>query len=173
MKKILFPCVALVAFSVLSRAQEIQIKQIVPFSYAYLECEGSYRQIPVKIGTFMQEFFKQKLWPAGGFFGLYLNSPQQVKEEELKWQVGFPVAKEAAVAAPLEKGEFTHTQVAVCLYVGPYENIGGAFGRIFQYIDDCGFKVSGPIMEKYLDQNPQSVKPAELRTEINIPVEKK
>jgi len=28
-------------------------------------------------------------------------------------------------------------------------------------------------MEKYLDQNPQAVKPADLRTEINIPIDKK
>ena len=173
MKKILFSCLALVVFSVLSRAQEIQIKQIVPFAYAYLECSGTYRQIPEKIGMFMQEFFKQKLQPMGEFFGLYLNSPQQVKEEELKWQVGFSVAREAAVASPLEKGEFTHTQVAVCLYVGPYENVGSAYGRIFEFIENNGYEAAGPIMEKYLDQNPQAVKPSDLRTEINVPVKKK
>jgi len=173
MNKIVVLCLALSVCPGLSRAQEIQIKEIAPFSYAYLECIGSYQQIPGKIGTFMGEFFKQKLWPAGQFFGLYLNSPQQVKEEELKWQVGFPVAKDATVAAPLKKGEFPHTRIAVYLYVGPYENVGSAYGRIVQYIDTSGYKVSGPIMEKYLDQNPQAVKPADLRTEINIPIDKK
>ena len=173
MNKIVILCLTLAVFSVFSRAQEIQIKGIAPFSYAYLECSGSYQQIPAKIGTFMGEFFKQKLWPAGQFFGLYLNSPLQVKEEELKWQLGFPVVKDAAVAAPLKKGEFSHTRIAVYLYVGPYENVGSAYGKIGEYIDKNGYKISGPSMEKYLDQNPQAVKPAELRTEINIPIEKK
>jgi effector-binding domain-containing protein len=173
MKKMLFLILAPIVLSVLISAQEIQIREITPFSYAYLECSGSYRQIPAKIGTFMQEFFKQKLWPAGTFFGLYLNSPQMVKEEELQWQVGFPVTKDAEVAAPLKKGDFTHTQVAACLYVGPYENVGSAYNRIFEFIGKNGYEAAGPIMEKYLDLNPQSVKPADLRTEINIPVEKK
>lgn len=173
MKRVQFFCLLMVVISVLSRAQEIQIRPIAPFSYAYLECSGSYQQIPAKIGMFMQEFFKQKLQPTGEFFGLYLNSPQQVKEEELKWQVGFPVARETVVSSPLEKGEFVHTQVAVCLYTGPYENVGSAYRRIFEFIEKNGYAAAGPIMEKYLDQNPQAVKPADLRTEINVPIQKK
>jgi AraC family transcriptional regulator len=173
MKKILFFILPPIVLSALISAQEIQIKQIAPFSYAYLECSGTYRQIPAKIGMFMQEFFKQKLQPTGEFFGLYLNSPQQVKEEELKWQVGFPVAREAPVSSPLEKGGFTHTQVAACLYIGPYETVGSAYGRIFEFIENNGYETAGPIMEKYLDQNPQAVKPSDLKTEINVPVQKK
>ena len=173
MKRMRFFCLSMVVCSVLSRTQEIQIKPIAPFSYAYLECGGSYEQIPSKIGIFMQEFFKQKLRPTGEFFGLYLNSPQQVKEEELKWRLVFPVARETAVSSPLEKGEFPYTQVAVCLYVGPYDNVGIAYGRISEFIKNSGYEAVGPTMEKYLDPNPQAVNPAELRTEINVPVKKK
>lgn len=173
MKKTLFVFVLIVLWAVSLSGQDIVIRDTTPFTYAYLECSGSYQQIPAKIAIFMQEFFKQNLMPAGNFFGLYLNSPGQVKEEELQWRLGFPIASEAAVAAPLQKGEFKFSKIAVCLYVGPYEKVGDAYGKIFQFIDQNGFKATGSTMEKYLDMNPEAVKPEERKTEINLPVEKK
>jgi effector-binding domain-containing protein len=150
-----------------------EIKDITPFTYAYLECKGSYAQIPAKINEFMGLFFKQGLIPLGNFFATYLNSPQQVKEEELQWRLGFPVNADATVAAPLEKGEFKATKAAVYLYIGPYENIGYAYGKIHGFCEQQGYSPIGPTIEKYLDPNPQAVKPEELRTEVNVPVLKK
>ena len=59
----------------------------------------------------MQAFFKQNLMPAGNFFGMYLNSPGEVKEEDLHWRLAFPVAADATVAAPLLKGECQATKI--------------------------------------------------------------
>lgn len=173
MKKTIFVFIVISVLAVLLPGQEVLIQDTTPFTYAYLECRGSYQQIPAKIGLFMPEFFKQKLMPVGNFFGMYLNSPGEVKEEELQWRLGFPVAANAAVAAPLLKGECQATKIAVYLYVGPYEKVGDAYVKILAYIEQNGYKPAGPTMEKYLDMDPTAVKPEELRTEINIPVEKK
>jgi effector-binding domain-containing protein len=173
MKKIVFAFIAIAVLAVLLQGQEVTIRDNTPFHYAYLECKGSYAQIPDKIGEFMGAFFKQGLMPAGNFFGMYLNSPGQVKEEELQWRLGFPVAANAVVAAPLLKGECTAAKMAVYLYVGPYDKVGLAYGKIMESVDAGGYKPAGPAMEKYLDQDPGAVKPEELRTEINLPVEKK
>lgn len=173
MKKTLFFFVLIAIWAITLSGQEVVIQDTAPFTYAYLECQGSYQQIPAKIAIFMQEFFKQNLMPAGNFFGLYLNSPGQVKEEELQWRLGFPIAGETEVTAPLQKGEFNFTKIAVYLYVGLYEKVGDAYDKMFKFIDQNGFKAAGPTMEKYLDMNPEAVKPEERRTEINIPVEKK
>ncbi len=173
MKKTLLALILLSLWICSLNAQEIVIQDTTPFTYAYLECKGSYEQIPAKIGEFMPEFFKQNLMPAGNFFGMYLNAPGQVKEEELLWRLGFPVAADSAVAAPLQKGECQATKIAVFLYVGPYEKVGDAYGKISAFIEQNGYKPAGPTMEKYLDMDPSAVKPEELKTEINLPVEKK
>ena len=173
MKKTFCLLTVFLAMTAVLAAQEVQIKEAKPFSYAYLDCQGSYQQIPQKIGLFMQEFFKQQLVPYGEFFGLYLNSPEQVPETELRWRVGFPVDAKAEVKAPLLKDEFPFTVMAVYLYVGPYEQAASCYAKIFGFIDQNGYRVAGPIMEKYLDQNPQAVEPAKLRTEIVVPVAKK
>jgi len=173
MKKTLFTFVLIVLWVMSLNGQEIVIQDTVPFTYAYLECRGSYAQIPARIGVFMPEFFKQNLMPVGNFFGMYLNAPGQVKEEELQWRLGFPVAADSAVTAPLAKGECKATKIAVYLHVGPYDKVGDAYAKIFEFIGKNGYKAAGPPMEKYLDMDPMAVKPEELRTEINVPVEKK
>jgi AraC family transcriptional regulator len=173
MKKTVFTCMMIALLGAMLHGQEVVIKDTTPFSYAYLEFKGSYEQIPDKVNEFMGAFFKQGLMPAGNFFGMYLNSPGDVKEEELVWRLGFPVAADAVVAAPLLKGECKATRIAVYLYVGPYEKVGIAYGQIMEFIDRSGYKPSGPAIEKYLDMDPTAVKPEDLRTEINIPVEKK
>jgi AraC family transcriptional regulator len=173
MKKTMFAFILITLSAVLLSGQEVVIQDTTPFTYAYLECIGPYSQIPAKIGAFMQEFFKQNLMPAGNFFGMYLNAPGQVKEEELQWRLGFPVAAESAVAAPLLKGECKATRAAVYLHVGPYDQVGAAYAKVFEFAEKNGYKVAGPPMEKYLDMDPAAVKPEDLRTEINIPVEKK
>jgi effector-binding domain-containing protein len=173
MKKTIFVSILIAALTASASGQEIVIQDNAPFTYAYLECQGSYQQIPGKIAVFMEEFFKQGLMPAGNFFGLYLNSPGQVKEAELQWRLGFPIVGEAAVAAPLQKGEFNFRKIAVYLYVGPYEKVGDAYVKIFQFIGKNGYKAAGPCLEKYLDMNPEAVKPEERKTEISLPLEKK
>jgi len=173
MKKAISLFVSLAALAVLLPSQEVAIQDNAPFAYAYLECKGSYAQIPGKVNEFMGLFFGQGLMPAGNFFGMYLNSPAEVKEEELQWRLAFPVAAGSTVAAPLQKGEFNFTQVAVYLHVGPYEKVSEAYGKMFEFFQKGGYKAAGPCLERYLDMNPEAVKPEERRTEIIWPVEKK
>ncbi len=172
MKKTVFALISIAFLTGLLQGQEVTIQDSPLFTYVYLECQGSYQQIPKKINEFMGEFFKQKLTPSGNFFSLYLNAPGQVKEEELQWRLGFPAAADAVVAAPLQKGLCLPIKIAVLLYVGPYEKVSEAYGKVFAFIEKNGYKPSGTVMEKYLDMNPQAVKPEELRTEIILPIKK-
>ncbi len=173
MKKTILSLILIAVLAVLLQGQEVMIQDTTPFTYAYLECRGSYQQIPAKINEFMQAFFKQNLMPAGNFFGMYLNSPAEVKEEDLLWRLGFPIVGEESVTAPLLKGECQATKIAVYLYVGPYEKVSDAYGKIFEYVEKNGYKVIGLCIEKYLDMNPEAVKPEDRKTEINFPIAKK
>lgn len=172
MKAIHILTAAAVLFAVSAFCQEVQIKEQNSFTYAYLDCSGSYMQIPAKIGEFIGHFFKQGLTPSGPMLGLYFNSPDAVKETDLKWAIGFQVSSKSAVNEPLKKGEFKSTTVAYYLYKGPFDKVGDAYTKIMQQISEKGYFPAGPFMEYYLD-DPGNTKPEELRTEIIIPVAKK
>ena len=44
--------------TVLLQGQEVAIRDSAPFTYAYLECQGSYQQIPAKINEFMRRILQ-------------------------------------------------------------------------------------------------------------------
>jgi effector-binding domain-containing protein len=41
------------------------------------------------------------------------------------------------------------------------------------WLDAQGYEATGPVLERYLDQNPMAVKPESLRTEIWVPCRKR
>lgn len=180
MKKTVFVWVCIILLGVIvgfagqqeESRQKIAIKEGESFWYAFMEFGGPYDKMEKSVQTFMGEFFKQGLAPAGPFVGVYFNDPRQVKPEELKWDIGFTVNKDANVQPPLKKAEFKHKTVAVYLHIGPYENMDKAYDKIFKYVEDNGYKIVWPLYDKYLN-NPMEVKPEELKTEMIVPVEKK
>ena len=177
MKKTIFVLVGIILWCVMAgfagqqekTGSEVEIKELESFWYAAMEFGGPFDQMEKSIQAFMGEFFKQGLAPAGPFIGVYFNDPSLVKPEELKWEIGFPVSKEANVQPPLKKVEFKKTTAAVYLHIGPYENTGKAYEKIFKYIEDNGYKITWPVYDKYLN-NPMQVKPEELKTEMIVPI---
>ena len=172
MKKTVLSVLVVLVCAAFSFGQDVQIKDQTPFTYAYLECSGSFSQISGKIGEFMTAYFSQGLNPSGALLAIYFNTPDQVPEAELKWLIGMPVSTDVTPAAPLQKGEFKHPKVASCIHVGPYDKAAETYVKMTAYLELNGWKIAGPAMEWYLD-NPMSVAPENLRTEIILPVEKK
>jgi effector-binding domain-containing protein len=141
------------------------------FTYAALECRGSYAQVPQKLGELMAEVEKQKLEILDGPSLIYYDSPAQVKPEELRWDVCVPVHALEKVSAPLKKGEYKYPTVAEIIYRGPYDSVSSAYPQLLQFIAKSGYAISGPICETYMD-DPAAAKPEECRTLIVVPVQK-
>jgi AraC family transcriptional regulator len=141
------------------------------FTYAALECIGSYAQIGQKLGELMAEVQKQGLEMLGGPSMIYYNSPAQVKPEDLKWDVCVPVHAMEKVAAPLKKGAYKYARVAEFIYKGPYDSVSTAYPGLMEFIARSGYTVSGPICESYMD-DPAEVKLGDCRTLIVVPVRK-
>jgi AraC family transcriptional regulator len=172
MKRIGYALILLGLVSGLYAQQEPRIRESGEnFTYVALECLGPYTQIPQKLGELMAEVQKQNLEMLGEPSLIYYNSPAQVKPEELKWDVCVPVHPLEKVAAPLKKGEYKYPTVAEIMYKGPYESVSSAYPALMQFIAKNGYTISGPVCETYMD-DPASVKPAECRTLIVIPVQK-
>jgi AraC family transcriptional regulator len=180
MKKMTLSWICIILFSVMAVPGEqpeatepgISLQENLTFWYAAMDFSGSFENMNKSVQTFIDEFFKQGLVPAGPMIGGFFNDPGQVKPEELKWNIGFMVNKDAVVQAPLQKEEFKAKTAAVYTHIGPYENLGQAYTKIFKYAEDNGYKIIWPVYDKYLD-NPMQVKPEELRTEVIVPLEKK
>lgn len=144
--------------------------KVTPFAYVCIPHQGPYTAIEEVISALMAASKSQNIHPAGALFGVYYNSPSEVKPEELVWEIGFPVTSQAVPESPLVKKVWEAKEVARAVHVGPYEKVGDTIMRLGEWIASQGYKPDGPVFERYLDMDPGQTDPAKLRSEIWIPV---
>ncbi|MCP4218863.1 MAG: GyrI-like domain-containing protein [bacterium] len=177
MKKIIIlTCMLMVLSAVVlfsgDKKSEPVVKELENFRLVVMDYKGSFNQMNKNASSFMGEFFKQNLVPAGPFTGVYYNSPEKVKENELIWSIGFPIQKDNKFKEPLKDKEFPKGEAIFFTHTGPYEKMESSYNVVFKYIKTKGYKIKYPTFERYLN-NPQEVKPEELKTLIIIPINKK
>jgi AraC family transcriptional regulator len=151
----------------------IAVQKTEAFAIVCLEEKGPFDRLQEAIGRLVQEMQAQNIIPAGPLLGIYYNSPDQVNAQDLRWEVGFPVTAQALVQPPLMKKEWGYTESAVCLHQGAYEETGTTIAKILDWMDDNGYEPAGPIMERYLDMNPEELRPEQRKTEVWVPCKKR
>lgn len=176
MRKLLAALIVAVLIAPLA-AQDlaVAIKEVEPFPYCAIAHRGPFTDMGTVIGELMGAMQAQGLFPQirGPLIGIYHNSPGATKPGDLAWEAGFIIAAQATVQPPLLKKTWEFTTVAVAMHVGPYDKAGEAIAKMTAWAAAQGYDPAGPVLERYLDQNPDAVKEDELRTEIWIPVKKR
>lgn len=176
-RTVLAGILAVLCFAAAAAAQElaVTVKDVASFPYLAIAHKGPYTDMGTVINQLVGAMQAQGLFPQirGPLVGVYFNSPGQVAPEELSWEAGFVVAAQATAAPPLVKKTWEYKTVAAALYVGPYDGVGTAIVKIMGWLAANGYEAAGPVLERYLDQNPSAVKPEALRTEIWVPVAKR
>ena len=151
----------------------VAVKTVEPFFYYCLPQKGPMAKMGEAIGLLMQLSQTQNVWPGGPMVGVYYSNPDLVKEADLEWEVGFPTTEQTMVQDPLKIKKWIFGSVASCLHQGPYDQLGESITKIMDWMKANGYVQAGPILETYLDMNPEGVSPESLKTEIWIPVQKK
>jgi effector-binding domain-containing protein len=153
----------------------VAIKQVEPFPYCAISHKGPYADMTTVIGDLVGAMEAQGLLARirGPLVGVYYNSPGDTAPGDLSWEAGFIVEAQTTARPPLMIKVWDHRTVAAATHVGPYEEGGAAIEKIMTWLTAQGYEADGPILERYLDRDPQAVKPEELRTEIWVPCRKK
>jgi effector-binding domain-containing protein len=60
--------------------------------------------------------------------------------------------------------------VARAVHVGPYQNLGGAYSALWNWIRQHELEAAGPIQERYLNGPGDTLTTGDYRTEIEMPV---
>lgn len=179
MKKIVLISILLLTIFILALAfgnqkespkeESIALKEVSPFTYCCIPHKGPFTEIEKIIGQLMQATKSQNIFPGGPMIGVYYNSPEKVKPEDLEWEIGFPVTPQATPQAPLEKKQWTFTKIVSALHIGPYEKTGETVIKINEWMKAHNLVHSGPVLEKYLTMPTPETKPEDLKTEIWVP----
>lgn len=139
---------------------------------AYIECKGSYLKIPDYIREVEMWALDKDLEMTGLVYGTYYNSPDDVPEDELIYEIGFSVAGEVKDEGKIKVKTIPEHTVVAALHEGPYTEVGPVIQAVAQYAIQNGYDIVGPITEVYLN-DPNELDESELLTEVQFPVMKK
>jgi effector-binding domain-containing protein len=99
--------------------------------------------------------------PAGPPYAAYHNADMQ----DLDVEIGFPASKPLTGAAGIEASRIPGGRMASCMYTGPYNGVGKAYGELHAWMEKQGHKGRGPSYEIYLN-DPATTPPEALQTLI-------
>ena len=128
--------------------------------------------VPAFIGRSFDALFGHlrllRVTPSGEPFVLYHEFAATVVDAE----VCVPVAGEVAATGAITSRVLPGATVARTLHVGPYEDLGDAYGALTHWVGQQGLDVVGPVRERYLNARGEDVPPSAYRTVIEMPVAK-
>ena len=151
---------------------KVEEKRIGEAKVAYIPYRGSYDQIPVLMQKVGQWVAERGLEMTGLVYGTYYNTPEEVAEEDLQYEIGFSFAGEGYQDANVGVKEIPAHTVLAAMHQGPYTEVGPVIHAVVDYAVSHGFDIVGPITEVYLN-DPNTTSEDELLTEVHLPVIKK
>lgn len=119
---------------------------------------------------------------------LYLSDPGKTPKSEWRWRflVRVPDAVTSAHVAQAQQAlkerkgldasavkriRWKEGRAVQVLHVGPYDQVGAAFGQLDAYARERGLAAQGPAHEIYIS-DPRRIAPENLKTIVRLPVKK-
>lgn len=154
----------------------ILLKRTEPRSVAAMRHTGPLEEIPATVMGLIGQVAAGGYDMTGPLMVVYYDSPGEVSEEELRWEVWMPVA----YPGPMKKvGEdemgFRHIDpmfVAYTYHIGSYDGLPGAYKILSDWAETNKYKITGYPVEVYWS-DPMTVPEEKLVTELWFPVEEK
>lgn len=151
---------------------EVIEKRVEEAKVAYIPYMGSYDKIPELMQEVGQWVMKKKLQMTGRVYGTYFNSPEDVAEEKLQYEICFAFEGDAIQEGKIGIKEIPEHTVLAAMHKGPYNKVGPVIHAVANYAVENGYDIVGPVTEVYLN-DPMEVPESELLTEVQFPVIKK
>ncbi|MCE5213302.1 MAG: GyrI-like domain-containing protein [Methanobacterium sp.] len=150
---------------------KITEKKIKEERVAYIPHMGSYDKIPELIAEVGQWLNDKGFKMTGLIYGTYFNSPDNVSEDKLQYEIGFGFEGKITTMQEGKIGikEIPEHTVLAAMHKGPYTEVGPVIHAVIDYALKNNYDIVGPISEAYLN-NPLETPEEELLTEVRIPV---
>lgn len=150
----------------------IRIEEIPEMRVACFRHDGPYGQINEafeRLAAFLEG--KHITGPDTMFLAVYHDDPETTPPTELRSDACFTVDESFQPEGEVNVMTIPSGTYAVYQHKGPYEDLGNAWGLFCgKLLPEAGFKVrQAPCFEVYLN-DPASVAPSELLTDIYEPV---
>lgn len=142
-----FPVAVDAAAAKLAAGGGFAVTQAPRIHAVVLPMTGPYRRHGEAIGRLAAWLAAANVAPSGPAFGRYLNSPGEVPEEALLWEVGFPVPAGTEAPAPFETRDIDDATVVTATVGGSHETTPRPWAELVDWAQKNGYEIAGPAME--------------------------
>lgn len=150
----------------------VALETLAPAHCAAVNHSGSYMQIDRAMGRLFSGLAAQKLMPpAPKMMAVFFDDPNLVQADQLRSQACVPVGEGVALVPPLHGVVVRGGLYARLRYKGPYADMRDAYRWLLGvWLPGSGQEADdAPVFEAYLN-DPRDVPPAELLTDIHLPL---
>ena len=148
---------------------EVEIKKVPEYQVAFILEKGSFEKIPETLGKVVGWLMTKRVEIQMPVYGIYYNSPMEVPEEELSWEVGAAFQGELEGEDDIQIKKVPEHEVVSTVFKGPYSEAHTIYGGLFEHALKNGYRIAGPPLESYLN-DPNLVPESEILTEVQFPV---
>ncbi|ARM88652.1 AraC family transcriptional regulator protein [Rhizobium sp. CIAT894] len=151
---------------------DVTIREIAPTELIGVAHTGSYMEIGKAFETLFGTLYARGLAkPDMRMIGVYLDDPDIVPAEQLRSIACVTGVSAGPVEVPFERRTIDGGDYAVLRHKGPYADMHKAYQWLYaEWLPKSGRQLKDSVMfEEYLN-NPREVPPAELMTDIHMPL---
>jgi len=150
----------------------VEIRTLPPRRVAFVRHVGPYTECAAAWGKLcasprIARFFGPNMQMLGACY----DDPDVTAADKIRYDACIVVDEGFEAGDGIDIQEIAGGDYAVCLHEGPYENLHGTYRGLYgQWLPESGREArSNPSIEIYLN-DPKSTPPADLRTEIQLPL---
>lgn len=152
---------------------EITIKELPPMKVASVRgIIPTYPQQGQLWQTLEKEMKRQGVKGSGPCFTRYLDA--EYRDHDIHAEVCAPITGDCAGSGSMKVQELPGGTLAVTVHHGPFNALGNAYGALLKWIEENGYRITGPEREIYLKTgSPVRQDDPGYVTEIQFPVVRK
>lgn len=149
-----------------------EIRQIDEVKVIYIQCIGDYKNVGPAWGRLCEFAGRKGLFgPQTKMFGLSHDDPEITETDKLRYDACIVLNRDIKPEGEIGVKTAGGGKYAVFVHEGPYHDLNKSYDDIFRnWLSQSNYEVAdSPPIEIYLN-DPDKEKPADLRTEICIPL---
>ena len=109
--------------------------------------------------------------PGVALVGIFHDSPESVPADQLRAEAGLIVPASTALPSSLTEVTIPAGRFARTEHRGPYERLGETWTRLREWLTSSGHRMRDGVSYEEYKNTPAQAAPADLRTDLYLPVE--
>jgi effector-binding domain-containing protein len=152
---------------------EVSIKFLMPIKVVTMEKKGPREEVGKAVEQLSQFLKEKKGKLSGSAMGLLHDDPKSVDPQKAHYEVCLPISGKIKGEGEIKSKELEKGAYACMTYSGPIEKITDAYQTILKWIEESGYKITGPPREVYHKGIGEAgVSPQECLIELQFPVKR-